>query len=74
MYETPCITELLCVNRRRACSVLVVVTDIYRFSLFVPLWKVSNYPVTIPEYGQKSSGNMNKKWMRNEYRTEDGRR
>jgi hypothetical protein len=41
--------------------VLLVVTDIYLFSLFVPLWKAPNYPVTIPGYGQKSSGNMDKK-------------
>jgi hypothetical protein len=60
MLDTLCITELLCVNRRGACSVLLVVTDIYLFSLFVPLWKAPNYPVTIPGYGQKSSGNMDK--------------
>jgi hypothetical protein len=73
MLDTPCITELLCVNRRGACSVLLMVTGIY-FLLFVPLWKAPNYPVTIPGYGQESSGNMDKKWTRNEYKTEDGRR
>jgi len=57
MLDTPCITELLCVNRRGACSVLLVVTDIYLL-LFIPLWKSPNYPVTIPGCGQKSSGNM----------------